>query len=118
MARASLLTHRRVAGCFELKSFSLKLLSTPPPPTTQTFRLLLHYLGSSNFGCVLQLSQSSPGYIGGSYFGQNMGGENILATAVLLNYPKVCLKTESTFFSPTFDFRNFLFFDPKRSDAN
>ena len=27
-------------------------------------------------------------------------------------------KTEGTFFSSTFDFRNILFFDPKRFDAN
>ena len=39
---------------------------------------------------MVQLSQSSPGNIGGSYFGQNMGGRNVLATSVLLNYPKVC----------------------------
>ena len=33
---------------------------------------------------LVQLSQSSPGNIGGSYFGQNMRGGNILATSVLL----------------------------------
>ena len=32
--------------------------------------------------------------MGGSYFGQNMGGENILAASVLLNYPKVCPLTK------------------------
>ena len=42
----------------------------------------------------IQLSQSSPGNFGGSYFGQNMTKKNISATSVLLNYPKVCPLTK------------------------
>ena len=49
---------------------------------------------TNQFLCTVQLSQSSPGNIGGSYFGQNMRGGNILATSVLLNYPKVCPLTK------------------------
>ena len=45
----------------------------------------------------LQLSQSSPGNMAGSYCGQNMRGGNILATSVLLNYPKVCPLTKKKF---------------------
>ena len=49
----------------------------------------------------LQLSQSSPANFGGSYFGQNMTKKNILATSVLLNYPKVCPLTKKFTFRVT-----------------
>ena len=45
----------------------------------------------------LQLSQSSPGNFGGSYFGQNITKKNISATSVLLNYPKACPLTNFFF---------------------
>ena len=56
--------------------------------------------GPKNKKCyqkLVQLSQSSPGNMGGSYCGQNMRGGNILATSVLLNYPKVCPLTKKKF---------------------
>ena len=54
-------------------------------------------------------------------------GNNLIFSEILILGDKVAIylgseaenqKTEGTFFSANFDFKNFLFFGPKRSDAN